>query len=97
MRKLAWSCAAIVIVWAAAAVAQTAAPVACPQPQANIARQKTLQCSAYFRKQGLRGDDLVNNTAVCVAQARLTCLQQAAANHVTKAGRVQFLASCLGT
>ena len=95
MRKLAWSCAAILILSAAAAVAQTAGPAPCARPEA-YGRQKAAQCRAYFRSQGLHGDDLLNNAAVCVAQARLTCLQKAAADHVATPMRTQFMASCMG-
>lgn len=95
MRKLVWSCAAILIFSLTAAVAQTATgPCARVKPQ--YGHQKAAQCRSYYQSHGMRGVDLINNTAVCVAQARLTCLQRAAAQHVTRAMRTQFMTSCLG-
>lgn len=97
MRKLAWSCAAIVLVLSgAAAVAQSVGSAPCVRPGPQYGRQKTAECHNYYRSQGLRGADLANNTAVCIAQARLTCLQKAAAEHVAVPMRPQFMASCLG-
>jgi hypothetical protein len=97
MRKLVWSCAAVVLmVSGAAAVAQNTSSAPCVRHEPQYGRQKATECHTYYRGQGLRGADLANNTAVCVAEARLTCLQKAAAEHVAVPMRTQFMASCMG-
>ena len=96
MRKLAWSCAAILALTVTAAVAQTAGTAPCVRQTPQYGLQKTAQCRSYYQGQGMRGADLSNNTAVCVTEARLACLQKAAAGHVTVPMHNQFMATCLG-
>lgn len=99
MRKAAWIGSALLLLCVASASAQ--APVGksvpCVNPETNVSRQKALQCTAAFRQQGLRGDDLINNTAVCVAEARLFCLKKAAADKIHTPMRSQYLATCMAT
>lgn len=97
MQKIAWSCAAIVLILSgAAAVAQNVSSAPCVRPKPQYGRQKAAECHTYYQGQGMRGADLANNTAVCIAEARLTCLQKATAEHVTVPMRTQFMASCMG-
>lgn len=100
MRKIARLSTAILILSVTSGLTQaqdTAQLCPCPGPKPpGIGRQKAQQCRAEYQRQGLRGDDLINYTAVCVEETRLACLKRAAAEKVHAPARRQFLAQCMG-
>jgi hypothetical protein len=100
MQKIARLGSAILLLSVASSLAQAQdATQLCPcsGPAASgVGRQKALQCRTLFQGQGMRGDDLLNYAAVCVEEARLACLKQAAAQKVRIRARQQFMGQCMG-
>jgi hypothetical protein len=69
------------------------APVTTAPTQSPTKRQL---CRTEARNKGLRGKDAAAEVAICVAQARLDCTKQAAAQHLARRELNDFVRKCLG-
>jgi Subtilase family len=65
---------------------------------APLAEKKRLAaCAQDGTTKGMRGPELRDYTVICLAEARLTCLKQAAAQKVRGPDRKDFMGKCLGS
>jgi hypothetical protein len=81
--------------------AQPATPGGNPDESAEnspaaAVQKKRADCRQEGTTQGLRGPDLVDHVAVCVLEARLTCLKQAIEDKARGPQRRSYMAKCLG-
>ena len=60
-------------------------------------QKRRVDCRQAGQKLGLSGPDLIDHVAVCVQEARLTCLKQAIQQKVRGAERTDFISKCLGS
>ena len=59
--------------------------------------KKRLACREDGFGKGMRGPDLQDHVALCVAEARLGCLKQAVAQKIRGPERGEFIGTCLGS
>lgn len=91
------------VVFAVAALAQSAAPMASmppspvvqtnPAPAAPVTESKRYACRASTRE--LHGQARVDQMQLCMAQARLDCLKQAIAQKIVGQLRKKYIKSCM--
>ena len=76
----------------------TAAPALDAARSGRAARSMNRRrlCRQEARRKGLRGADAQNDAAVCLAEARLECTKQAAAQNLDRGARNAFIRTCLG-
>ena len=93
--------AGLLLLGAQSSFAQPAAPSGNPDESVEntpaAAVQKKRGDSRQEGSQGLRGLDLADHVAVCVLEARLTCLKQAIEQKARGAQRRSFITKCLGS
>ena len=93
--------AGLLLLGAQSSFAQPAAPSGNPDESVEntpaAAVQKKRGDSRQEGSQGLRGLDLADHIAVCVLEARLTCLKQAIEQKARGPQRRSFITKCLGS
>jgi hypothetical protein len=78
-----------------AAPAGSPPEAATPNPAAGAGPSKRAACRAAGQQQGLRGPDLADQIAICMAEARVECLKQAIAQKIPPGPlRQEFIKSC---
>ena len=53
-------------------------------------------CRETSRRQGLRGPEAQNQTALCMQEARTACLRQAITAHVPRQDQRAYVQNCIG-
>jgi hypothetical protein len=95
---------AIPVSWAIAQTAPSATPQSGP-PSATVPVPraagvglvgKRLTCRQDMGAKGLRGQDLRDQTQLCVAQGQLDCLKQAIDQKIVGPQRKDFIKTCMG-
>jgi hypothetical protein len=84
--------------WAIAQPAPPSTSATVPVPRANSTGLvgKRLTCRQDMGAKGLRGQDLRDQTQLCVAQGQLDCLKQAIDQKVVGPQRKDFMKTCMG-
>ncbi len=68
------------------------------QDNPNVSTEgKRRVCQQEGRAKNLRGPNLADHVAICLQEARLTCLKQAVEQKVRGAARRDFISKCLGS
>ena len=70
-------------------------PTATP-PGPSTGPSKAAACREAARSNGLRGPELQDQVAICVAEAHLDCVKQAVAQKIRGPQRQQSVKSCMG-
>jgi hypothetical protein len=84
--------------WAIAQPAppSTSATVPVPRATGTGLVGKRLTCRQDMSAKGLRGQDLRDQTQLCVAQGQLDCLKQAIDQKIVGPQRKDFMKTCMG-
>ena len=65
-------------------------------PAPSTGPSKGAACREAARGSGVRGAELQDQVAICVAEAHLDCLKQAIAQKIRGSQRQPFIKSCMG-
>ena len=94
---------AIPLSWAVAQTTPPAPPPGPPSATVPVPRAtatglvgKRLTCRQDMGAKGLRGQDLRDQTQLCVAQGQIDCLKQAIDQRIVGPQRKDFMKTCMG-